>query len=63
MEFGIEMLSAILAQNAAEITFPTLQQNAKESVEMECYKALKQIREIINDENWTMWNALAGLKK
>ena len=37
MELWVEILSTILKNQKVEITFPSLQLNAKEIVELECY--------------------------
>ncbi len=50
MELWSEILCAILEHQTAEVTFPNLKLNPKEIVEMECYKALKHIKELIEDE-------------
>ncbi|MCI8704550.1 MAG: hypothetical protein HFE60_09760 [Anaerotignum sp.] len=50
MELWVEILSTILKNQKVEITFPSLQLNAKEIVELECYKALKQIKEVLDDD-------------
>jgi len=50
MELGIEILVHYLAQQKAEITFPDLQINAKEIVELQCYQTLRRIQEIVRDD-------------
>lgn len=50
MELWSEILCTILEHQTAEVTFPNLKLNPKEIVEMECYKALYRIKEILEDE-------------
>ena len=50
MELGMGILAHFLAQQKAEITFPDLQLNAKEIVELQCYQTLRKIQEIVRDD-------------
>lgn len=55
MELYTRVLSTMLAEmirsGESEIVFPNLDLNAKEIAEMRCYKALKEIREILDDNS------------
>lgn len=50
MELYKEILVNCLAREEMHILFPNLKVDAKAIVEMECYKALQIIKEIIEDE-------------
>lgn len=50
MEFYPEVLAAILSQEEANIVFPQLKLDAEQLVEKACYKALAQIKCILEDE-------------
>ncbi len=45
-----ELLSRVLSQSCMEVRFPDLKPDAQAIVEMECYKALKRIKEILEDD-------------
>ena len=47
----IEILSAILAKEKIEISFPNLDLDAAALVEGECYKALQKIKAVIEDDS------------
>lgn len=49
MELYKEILTHYLTSQTIQITFPDLQLNAKEIVEMQCYQALNQIKAIIQN--------------
>lgn len=49
MDLYKEILVYALAKEPLTITFPTMDINASEIVERECYKALKRIKEILGD--------------
>lgn len=51
MELYIELLSGVLQKELTNITFPDLYLDAKQIVEMQCYKALKEIKTIIEDDS------------
>ena len=50
MDLYQEIIAHVIERGKIQIEFPHLKISAKEIVEMECYKALKQIKEIIEDE-------------
>ena len=50
MELYQEILSHVLENETVEVTFPNLQINAVEIVRMRCYRALKEIKAILEDE-------------
>ena len=50
MELGIEILARFLAQQNVQITFPNLELNAREIVQLQCYQALRKIQEIVRDD-------------
>lgn len=50
MKLGNEILAHFLSQQNVHITFPDLQLNAKEIVEMQCYQTLRKIQEIVHDD-------------
>ena len=49
MELYKEILIGILQNNECKITFSNVQINATEIVTQECYKALRKIREILDN--------------
>jgi len=51
MDLYTEILAKLLSQEKAHITFPDLQLNAKEIVEMQCYQALQRVQAIIQDDS------------
>ena len=46
MELYKEILAKVLATKEVKITFPDLQMDAKEIVEMQCYQALQKIKAV-----------------
>lgn len=50
MELWKELLAHFLAGEQTTITFPNLQQDAAAIVEGQCYQALKQIKDILEDD-------------
>lgn len=50
MKLSVEILAHFWAQKNAQIVFPELKINAGEIVEMQCYQALRRIREIVRDD-------------
>lgn len=50
MELGFEILAHFLAQQNVQITFPGLNLNATEIVELQCCQALRKIHEIVCDD-------------
>ena len=50
MDLYQEILSHVLENETVEVTFPNLQINAAEIVQMRCYQALKKIKAILEDE-------------
>ncbi len=50
MELNVEILAHFLAQEKAQMIFPELQLNASQIVELQCYKILCEIREIVRDD-------------
>ena len=50
MELHAEILAHFLAQENAQVIFPQLQLNAKDIVEMQCYRTLLKIQEIVCDD-------------
>ena len=46
-----EILSSILENEEMQITFTNLKISPREIIELECYKALKQIKAIIEDDS------------
>ena len=63
MDLYAEILAHYLQQQDAQIIFPNLQLNAKEIVEMECYRALDKIRAIIRDEQYTDENCIMKIEE
>ncbi len=51
LELYKEILTHALSQQRAEIVFPDLNMNATQNVELECYRALQQIKAIIEDDS------------
>ncbi len=51
MEFYKEILISALIDNKVEILFPDLEFNANRIIEIESYKALNKIKEIIEDHD------------
>lgn len=51
MELYKEILLNILKKEKINITFPDLNINSKGIIEIECYKALQQIKNVIEDDN------------
>ena len=49
MELWKELLAQALSEEEAVITFPQLRLDAAAIVEGQCYQALKQIKEILED--------------
>lgn len=50
MELYQEILIKALQQQTVEVTFPNLTFNPKEIVEMECYRALTLIKQVLDDD-------------
>jgi len=50
MELFKEILSGIIEKEEIQVVFPNLKFNAAEIVEMESYKALRQIKAIIDND-------------
>lgn len=50
MKLYTEILANYLSQENAQIVFPNLKLNAKEIVEMQCYEALRRIKDILDDD-------------
>lgn len=51
MELCKEILAHFLACEDARILFPSLQLNSQQIVEMQCYRVLRKIKAIIEDES------------
>ena len=51
MELYKEILINVLEKQRAEVYFPVLKISAKEIVELTCYKSLKQIKEVLEDDS------------
>ena len=51
MELYKELLINALDGQKIEVTFPNLKINAEKIVELKCYNALKQIKEVLEDES------------
>lgn len=51
MDLYQEILISVLSKEKMQIIFPNLEINAKEIIEMESYKALQKIKEIIQDSS------------
>ena len=49
MKLYKDILTEILSREEVQISFPNLNIDAGKIVEMECYKALHRIREILDD--------------
>lgn len=50
MELYQEILYRILANQKLQVTFPDLNVNPAEIIELECYKILQKIKDIIKDD-------------
>ena len=50
MELYREILENILKQQKIEVSFPELTIDAAEIINLECYKALSQIKDVIYDD-------------
>lgn len=50
MELYQEILINILNNQKVQVTFPNLQIDGNKIIESECYKVLKRIKEIIEDD-------------
>lgn len=50
MELCKEILTEILSRADVQVSFTNLSIDADKIVEMECYKALRRIREILDDD-------------
>ena len=50
MDLYKEILMHILSQETVEIRFPDIRLDIEKIVSMECYQALRRIRDIIHDE-------------
>lgn len=50
MEFYEEILLRALRQQELVVTIPQLEMNTKELLQMECYQALKAVRNIVRNE-------------
>jgi len=51
VELYKELLAKVLEQEAIHVVFPCLNINASEIVELQCYRALKKIKAIIEDDS------------
>ena len=51
MELYKEILAQILSQQNAEIIFPDLHLDATKIMELECYKTLRKIKAVIEDDS------------
>ncbi len=51
MELYKEILISALESQKMEITFPDLKLDAKEIIELKCYKALREIKNVLQDSN------------
>ncbi len=51
MELYKEILANILRKEEIQISFPNLKLDAAQIIEFECYKALKTIKAIIEDDS------------
>lgn len=51
MELYKELLIEVLSKTRSHVTFTNLEINATEIIQLECYKALKQIKAIIEDDS------------
>ena len=50
MKLYTEILANYLSQENAQIVFPNLKLNANEIVELQCYEALRRIKDILDDD-------------
>lgn len=53
MELYAEILSHYLSTENAQIIFPDLKLNTKEIIELQCYRTLNRIKDIIHDDSLT----------
>ncbi len=51
MDFYREIIINVLKDENVKVSFPDLKLDAKKIVELECYKALKEIRNILDDDS------------
>lgn len=51
MELYQEILISILSKEPIQINFPNLTINAKEMIELECYKTLQKIKAVLKDDS------------
>ena len=51
MELYKEILVNLLREEDVQVDFPNLKMNAKEMLNLSCYKALKAIKTILEDES------------
>ncbi len=51
MELYKEILANIISKEEVQVTFSNLNISAKEIIELECYKALNNIKAIIEDDS------------
>ena len=51
MELYTDLLARYLSKENAQVIFPSLQFNAKEIVELQCYQALQKIKAVIEDDS------------
>lgn len=58
MEWYKEILASALAQTDMTVTFKGCHIRPEKIVEMECYKALCEIEEILQDKRWKIRNVL-----
>ena len=61
MSFHIELLGEILKNERTEISFPDLQINAQELLELNCYQALNKIKSVIEDEDMTDFECVEAI--
>ena len=50
MELYAEMLAHYLSGENAQVIFPDLKLDAREIVELQCYRTLQKIKAILNDD-------------
>ncbi len=51
MQLYVEILRNLLAGEETHVVFPNLKMNPKEIIEIESYKALQKIKEILEDDS------------
>lgn len=51
MELYGEILAKVLAEREVKVTFSGTEVDAKEIVELECYRALQRIKAVIEDDS------------